>query len=219
MQGYSKAAHFFNTAEKEAIEAATRAAELNTIGEIAVMVVDASSRYREAEVFGGITLGNILAFLATVFFLDESIWWYVPLTLAFFVPSWLLFRKIPVLRIHFANPARRELAVQGRALRAFYEKGLYRTVQNTGVLFFISILERKVWVLADRGIYEKITQARLNDMAQSVSEGIRQGRAAEALATAIREAGELLGEHFPIRDGDTNELPDAIMIESNPDDD
>ena len=178
MQGYSKAAHFFNTAEKEAIEAATRAAELNTIGEIAVMVVDASSRYREAEVFGGITLGNILAFLATVFFLDESIWWYVPLTLAFFVPSWLLFRKIPVLRIHFANPARRELAVQGRALRAFYEKGLYRTVQNTGVLFFISILERKVWVLADRGIYEKITQARLNDMAQSVSEGIRQGRPA-----------------------------------------
>ena len=219
MQGYSKAAHFFNTAEKEAIEAATRAAELNTIGEIAVMVVDASSRYREAEVFGGITLGNILAFLATVFFLDESIWWYVPLTLAFFVPSWLLFRKIPVLRIHFANPARRELAVQGRALRAFYEKGLYRTVQNTGVLFFISILERKVWVLADRGIYEKITQARLNDMAQSVSEGIRQGRAAEALAAAIREAGELLREHFPIVKGDTNELPDAIMIGSNPDDD
>jgi putative membrane protein len=121
--------------------------------------------------------------------------------------------------MHFAGPARREIAVQGRALRAFYEKGLYRTAQNTGVLFFISILERKVWVLADKGIYEKITQERLNDMAQAVSEGIRQGRAAEALATAIREAGELLREHFPIVDGDTNELPDAIMIGSNPDDD
>jgi hypothetical protein len=71
----------------------------------------------------------------------------------------------------------------------------------------------------DKGIYEKITQERLNDMAQAVSEGIRQGRAAEALATAIREAGELLREHFPIVDGDTNELPDAIMIGSNPDDD
>jgi putative membrane protein len=87
------------------------------------------------------------------------------------------------------------------------------------VLFFISILERKVWVLADKGIYEKITQARLNDFAKAVSEGIRQGRAAEALAAAIREAGEHLREHFPILDGDTNELSDAIMIESKPDDD
>ena len=219
MKGYSRAAHFFNPAEKEAIESATRAAESRTIGEIAVMVVDASSRYRETEVFGGITLGNIIAFLVTVFFFHESIWWYVPLTFVFFFPFWLLFRKIPALKIHFAAPARRELAVQGRALRAFYEKGLYRTARSTGVLFFISILERKVWVLADKGIYEKITQARLNDFAKAVSEGIRQGRAADALAAAIREAGELLREHFPIQDGDTNELPDAIMIESKPDDD
>jgi putative membrane protein len=219
MKGYSRAALFFNPAEKEAIESATRAAELRTIGEIAVMVVDASSRYREAEVFGGITLGNIIAFLVTVFFFDESIWWYVPLTFGFFLPFWFFLRKIPSLKIHFAGPARRELAIQGRALRAFYEKGLYRTAKSTGVLFFISILERKVWVLADKGIYEKISQARLNDFAKAVSEGIRQGRAADALAGAIHEAGELLREHFPIQDGDTNELPDAIMIESRPDDD
>lgn len=219
MTGYSRAAHFFNSAEKEAIAAATRAAESRTIGEIAVMVVDASSRYREAEVFGGITLGSISAFLVTVFFFHESIWWYVPLTLVFFFPAWLIFRKIPALKIHFAGPARRELAVQGRALRAFYEKGLYRTANNTGVLFFISILERKVWILADKGIYEKITPDRLNGFAKAVSEGIRQGRAAEALARAILEAGELLREHFPIIDGDMNELPDAIMIEGKPDDD
>ena len=219
MKGYSSAAHFFNPTEKEVIESATRAAESRTIGEIAVMVVDASSRYREAEVFGGITLGNIIAFLVTVFFFHESIWWYVPLTFVFFFPFWLFFRKIPALKIHFAGSARRELAVRGRALKAFYEKGLYKTARNTGVLFFISILERKVWVLADKGIYEKITQARLNGFAKAVSEGIRQGRAADALAGAIHDAGELLREHFPIQDGDTNELPDAIMIESKPDDD
>jgi putative membrane protein len=219
MKGYSRAAQFFNSSEKEAVEAVTREAESRSIGEIAVMVVDASSRYREAEVFGGVTLGNIVAFFITVFFFHESIWWYVPLTFVFFFPFWLLFRKIPALKIHFAAPARREHAVQGRALRAFYEKGLYKTAKNTGVLFFISILERKVWVLADKGIYEKITQGRLNSFAKAVSEGIRQGRAAAALTGAIQEAGELLREHFPRQDGDTNELPDAIIIESKPDDD
>lgn len=219
MTGESKAAHFFNAAEKEAIEAATREAESHTIGEIAVMVVDASSRYREAEVFGGITLGNVIAFVLTVLFLHESIWWYVPLTFVFSFPCWLLFRKWPALKIHFAATGRRELAVRGRALRAFYEKGLHRTAKNTGVLFFISVIERKVWVLADKGIYEKITQARLNDFAGKVSEGIRQGRAAEALLAAIREAGELLREHFPVHEGDTNELSDAIMIENDTGDD
>ena len=219
MTGYSRAAYFFNPAEKEDIEAATRAAESRTIGEIAVMVVDASSRYREAEVFGGITLSNIIAFLVTVFFFHESIWWYVPLTFIFFFPSWFLFRKIPALKIHFVGQARRELAVRGRAFRAFYEKGLYRTAGSTGVLFFISIIERKVWVLADKGIYEKITQDRLNSFAKAVSEGIRHGRAADALTNAIQEAGELLRKHFPIQEGDTNELPDAILIESKPDDD
>jgi len=219
MKGRSKALNFFTHAEREKIKAATSQAESRTIGEIVVMVVEESSRYREAEVLGAITLGNVVAFLLTVAFLHESLWWYIPLTFAFFFLSWLLFRNVPVFKVHFAGVHRRARAVRERALRAFYEKGLYKTAQNTGVLFFISILERKVWVLADKGIHEKITQIKLNGLAKTVSEGIRRGNAAEALIEAIGEAGELLGKHFPIREGDANELTDAVICESRPDND
>jgi putative membrane protein len=105
--------------------------------------------------------------------------------------------------------------VKERALKAFYEKGLYKTKQNTGVLFFISILERKVWVLADKGIHEKIKQVTLNKFARLVAQGIRDGRACDALIEAIREAGELLAQHYPIQPGDINELPDEIICEDN----
>lgn len=213
------ALHFFTHGERERIRDATASAESKTIGEIAVMVVDASSRYREAEILGGVTLGNVVAFLISVFFFHESLWWYIPLTFVFFLPFWLVFRKVPAVKLHFAGVKRREMAVRDRALRAFYEKGLHRTKGSTGVLFFISLLERRVWVLADKGIHEKITQARLNALAKIVSGGIRQAKAADALVEAINKAGELLKEHFPVQDGDTNELADGVIIGSKSDQD
>lgn len=216
MKGRSKALHFFTGAEKEKIKAATVHVESRTTGEIAVMVVDSSARYREAEVLGAITLGNLVAFLIAVSFLHESIWWYIPLTFVFYFPFWLLFQRVSVFKIHFTSLRRREYAVRERALRTFYEKGLYKTAGNTGVLFFISILERKVRVLADKGIHEKITQTRLNGLAKIVSEGIRNGNAADALVEAIRKAGELLEEHFPMRADDVNELSDGVIADSRP---
>lgn len=207
----SKALHFFTHAESERIKEATQAAESKTVGEIAVMVVDASTRYREGEVLAALILGNIIAFFVTVFLLHESLWWYIPLALVFFVASWPIFKKIPSVAVHFTGARRRQQAVRDRAIRAFYEKGLYRTKGSTGVLFFISLLERKVWVLADRGIHDKMKQAKLNAFARSISAGIRGGEAADALEKAIGETGELLAEHFPIRDGDTNELVDTVL--------
>jgi putative membrane protein len=108
---------------------------------------------------------------------------------------------------------RKEHAVMQRAVRAFYEKGLYKTKRNTGVLFFLSLLERKVWVLADKGIYEKIDQETLNRFARTVSQGIKEGRACDALCNAIEEAGKLLSRHFPITPDDTNELSDEVMTD------
>ena len=82
-------------------------------------------------------------------------------------------------------------------MRAFYEKGLYRTKGSTGVLFFISLLERKVWVLADRGIHDKMTQAKLNAFARSISLGIRGGEAADALVGRSERRGNCLRSIFP----------------------
>jgi putative membrane protein len=215
MMGRSKTASFFTDAEKERIKETTVAAESGTIGEIAEMIIDESSRYHEAEILGGTILGSLAALLATIFFFHESIWWYVPFSFVLFFPAWFLFKKFPALKIHCIGNKRKEKAVKERALRAFYEKGLYKTKQNTGVLFFISILERKVWVLADKGIHEKIKQGTLNKFARHVAQGIREGRACDALIEAIKEAGELLARDYPVQPGYINELPDEIICEDN----
>jgi putative membrane protein len=213
--GHSRAAVFFTDAEKDKIKETTVAAESRTIGEVAVMIVDESSHYHEAEILGGTILGSLVALIVTILFFHESIWWYIPLSFLLFFPAWFLFKEFRVLKIHCIGNKRKEKAVRERALKAFYEKGLYKTKQNTGVLFFISILEHKVWVLADKGIHEKIKQGTLNKFARHVAQGIREGRACDTLIEAIREAGELLAQHYPIQPGDINELSDQIICEDS----
>lgn len=215
MTGRSKADIFFSNTEKQQIQEAVADVESRTIGEVAVMVIDESSRYREAEILGGVILGSIFALILTILFFHESIWWYIPLSFILFFPSWFLFRKTGPLKMYCIGIMRKEKAVKERALQAFYEKGLYKTRQNTGVLFFISILERTVWVLADKGINEKMEQATLNKFADQIAQGIRQKRACAAVIEAINEAGELLAQYYPIQPGDINELSDEIICENS----
>jgi putative membrane protein len=213
MRGHPKSERFFTEEEKERLKAVTREAESRTIGEIVVMVVDHSDHYIEAEVLGSVLLGSLLSLILTVLFFDSSLWFYIPVCFVFFFPCWLLFMKVDALKRLFIGIRRKEEAVRLRAERAFFERGLYRTKKNTGVLFFLSLLERKIWVLADKGIYEKVNQETLNRFAKEVSRAIKQGRACDALCQAIQEIGVYLAKHFPITPEDTNELPDEVMTE------
>ncbi len=210
-----KAERFFTSQEKEEISRAIQSMETRTSGEVAVILVDQSDPYPEGEFLGGILIGGLLAFVTTLWFFHGQIWYLIPLHFLFALPLYLLFQKLPVLKTPFLGARRKEAAVRKRALEAFYEKGLYRTHLSTGVLFFLSLLERKVWVLADKGIYEKIRQETLNRFAGQVSAGVREQQAGQALVQAIQGVGNLLAEHFPITPGDKDELPDEVMTLRN----
>jgi putative membrane protein len=208
-----KAEHFFTPEERERIKATIKDVESRTNGEIAVMVVDSSDHYREAEILGGIIFGSLFSLIISVWFFSNSLWVYVPLSFILFFPFRWIGLKNPRLKLPLIGFHRKETAVHHRATFAFYEKGLYKTRHHTGVLFFLSLLERKVWVLADQGIHEKMGQDTLNAFAGTVSRGIREGRACEALGQAIEGIGRLLAQHFPRSPGDSDELPDDVMSE------
>jgi len=209
----NKAKTLFTEAEMQRIEEAIRSVECCTIGEVAVVVTDSSDHYREAEVLGAVCLSCFASLLLTVPFFHASLWSFIPFCILFFFPFRILLSRVPILKMSLVGLKRKEAVVRQGALRAFYERGLYRTRKNTGVLFFLSLLEHKVWVLADKGIYEKIDQETLNRFARAVSQGIKEGRACDALCQAIKDAGEILAKHFPLTPGDTNELSDRVMTQ------
>lgn len=226
---------FFSEAENGRIQAAIEAAEAGTSGEIVAMVVARSDSYREAEVLGAILTSAFLAFLvelaiqflslwlstsgwghggrleAEIVLYGVSVWTYVPLTVILFFPIRYLFRKYEPLKLPFVGRKRVQEAVRERAVRAFYEKGLYRTRDETGILIFLSLLEHKVWILGDRGIDRKIPHEEWQDLARELSLGLKEGRACDALCSVIATCGAELARHFPRRADDTNELADEVI--------
>ncbi len=207
-----KSAHdFFSESEREAIRRAVEAAEAGTSGEIATMVVDHSDSYHEADVLGGVLVAGLVAVIVCVAFHHVTIWSYIPLVFLAFYPARSLFRRFPRLKLPFVGRRRLAHAVRDRAVRAFYEKELHRTRDESGILIFRSLLERKVWILGDRGINARIPSHDWNTLAGELSAGIREGRAGDTLCAVIARCGNLLAAHFPRKPDDVNELPDDVM--------
>jgi putative membrane protein len=202
---------FFSPEEKERISRAVKSAESVTSGEIASMVIDHSDRYHEAEVLGGILVSGLMSVILAVVFHYVTIWTFIPSVLLLYLPIRFLFMRFPLLKFPFINKLRMAHAVQERAVRAFYEKGLYKTRDENGILIFLSILERKVWILGDRGVDRRIPQESWQEYAKELSEGIRRGNACDSLCSVIEKCGRVLAEHFPRKEDDTNELTDEVI--------
>lgn len=203
---------FFSGLEKEQISTLVKNAERETTGEIAVMVVDESDSYREAEILGALLMSALVALIFAVSLHHVTIWSYIPAVLIFWFPARYFMRAIPRFKLTLAGKKRLEEAVRERAIRAFFEKKLYRTREETGVLIFISIMEHKVWILGDRGINERIGPQVWQELTGELAGKIRDNQAFEGLCTVIEKLGRTLKEHFPHAADDTNELPDEVIV-------
>ena len=107
-----------------------------------------------------------------------------------------------------------ESQVGERALRCFAEQGLTRTRGRTGILIFVSLLERRVVVLADEGIDRALDP---DESWQAVVDlavaGLRSGAAAEGIEAAVRRCGAILARHLPPPAPNPDELPNALVLE------
>jgi len=203
---------FFTPAEQERIRLAVATAEKTTSGEIATMVVARSDSYREAVILTSVFCAALLALVIAIVSHHITIWSYLPMAIVLFFPLQLLAKQIPALQKPFITASRLHEAVRERAVRAFYEKELYRTKDETGILIFISIFEHKVWILGDRGINARIPADSWGELVQMLVAGLKEGRAADALCEVIKCCGEELAKNFPREADDMNELRDEIHI-------
>ena len=104
-----------------------------------------------------------------------------------------------------------EEEVEEAAVTGFFREGLYRTRDETGILIFISVFERRVWVLADRGINDKVKEGQWDDIVRMIIEGIKSKDQANAICKAVDKVGMILKEHFPIKQDDSDELKNLII--------
>ncbi len=202
---------FFTREEQERIEVAVRAAEARTSGEIVPMVVSEAYDYPRAEILGAglfsLATGMTLAWA----FGNASIWVFLPVFLLAYLPFKALLRACPDLKRRLIHPDEMTAEVEEKAMVSFLDRGLHRTVDGTGVLILISLFEHRVHVLAGRGIDQVVPSGTWDQVVQTVTAGIREGRACDALCAAIETCGDLLARDFPRRADDIDELPNLIL--------
>lgn len=206
-------------ADRDAIAAAVAAAEKKTAGEIVPMVVSASYHYPMADVIGGVALALPTALSMTpllggwLWLGPWNLWIFLGLWGLLFPAALLIVRNVLPLKRLFISQREIDAEVEEAAVTSFFQKGVHRTREETGILIFISLFEHRVWILADRGINRKVAQDRWDEIVAGIVAGIRKQRAGEAICTAVADIGRMMAEHFPVREDDRNELTNLIVEE------
>ena len=227
-------------ADLAAVEAAVRAAEARTTGEIYCVVTPESSHYAEtplAWAAGVALLAPAILLLGGVhvsipdFFsvwsaeqVSEAIEMSVRRALIgtiilqgvlFAVTA--LIAEIPAVRRALTPGRLKRQRVQRRAAEQFLAKNLHQTRERTGVLIYVSLGERMAELIADEGIAAHVDAQVWDRAMAALTEGLKRGEPGAAFAAAVGRCGEVLAEKFPAHgDDNPNELPDAVVVLPRP---
>jgi putative membrane protein len=188
------------------------AAEKRTLGEILLVVLERSDRHPGAcwtAALASVLLGSGL--LSGYLPWGQPVW-ILGAQLALGGLGFALARLLPDFQRLFVGAARAQELAEEQAFQEFHRHGLSATEARTGVLLFVSLLERRAIVLADEGIAAQVEPERWTETDDAILSGIRQGKLRDGLIAGIRSAGALLARHFPVQGGDRNEVPDRVIV-------
>jgi putative membrane protein len=208
---------FLSNDERARVETAVKEAEKLTAGEIVVMIISDSYQYPLAIVIGAEAFALLLAVIFTplagawLWIGGQNMWLFLGFLTVFFILFHEIIKRIPWLKRFFISRKEIDDEVEEAAITNFFDQGLYRTRDQTGVLILISVFERRVWVLADRGINTRVSESQWDDIVKMITDGIKQKRPADAICEAVEKIGELLKTYFPIKPDDTDELKNLII--------
>ncbi len=199
----------------EGILQSIRNAEAKTSGEIIPMIVKQSSATGHVPLVVA-CLTMIVILILTILnpnhtTSDYYYLWYI-LDMAVIGAATYILPRCNFVKRLFTRPSDQAYQVGLRAEVEFYEAGLQKTVGATGILLFVSLLERRAVVLADKAIADKLPPTTWEEICQILIVGSKNREMEKAFIQAIDKCGGILAQHFPRQTDDQNEVTDHLII-------
>jgi putative membrane protein len=202
----------FDRAATGALTEAIRDIEKTTDAEIVVVIRGRSGSYRQADYL----CGAVLAFAGLLFVLlspfDFHTYWVPFDVLALFAAGAFVCSRTDWVRRVFTSAGFRAKAARAGAAAMFYEAGIANTHAENGMLIYLSLLERKIEVIADRGILKAVPPMKWNHSLFELRQ-IATDPDPIQLVRAMRDLGAVLAAHLPATGENPNELADGARIE------
>src|ERR1043165_6814935 len=213
--------------DQAAVEQAVKEAEARTSAQIVVAVAARSGRYQRAADWFGLALALLAVAVAWMSWQGLApksgawetgqepaigLWWVLLIFAVWFVLGAAAATHWPILTRPFLSTGEKTASVRRRGFEAFHQLHVGRTRTAMGLLVYVSVFERMVWVCPDDGIAAKLGDGKWKPVSDVIAEGFRSGRPGPAMAAAVKKAGQMLAEHFPGDGRDANELPDTVRV-------
>ena len=102
--------------------------------------------------------------------------------------------------------------VAGRAREVFGLLGVWDTRDNSGVLLYLQLAERRVEIVADRGIATRVPHEQWQALCAQFIDEMHAGPAEAAVLACIGRIHAMLEAHFPAAEDNPREFPDDPII-------
>jgi putative membrane protein len=179
------------------IEAALRAAQARSTGQIVCVLAHASSSYEIMPL-----IWSALIALATPWPLLLLTEWSAEriflVQLAVFLVA-LCVLSLPALRLRLTPRSVRRANAHRAALEQFVLRGVTHCAERNGILIYVSLAEHYARIVADDGAAKVIDQRQWRAIVDGLTSQMETGATSEALIGAATKCGDLLAEHFPAR--------------------
>jgi uncharacterized membrane protein len=115
------------------------------------------------------------------------------------------------IRVHLASRVRGD--VYREAVRFFNKLGMSRTVRRNGCLILVDVGGKRVTVIGDRGINERVPEGFWNEVVDELIAAFTRQDYSNGLVNAVGRIGKKLQKYFPYEHGDLNELSDELSCD------
>lgn len=198
---------FLVASAKDTVAAAVQKVELVTSAELVVAVRARSGAWRDPAYLVGFLMA-LSSLLALLYLPQEFALWLFPVDVAtVFILSTAAMMFLPGVRAALYPKAAKQQAALMAARAAFVELGIDKTRARTGVLVFVSALERQVEVVPDAGVPVVKLGAQWTAWVERLRAAVKAADFA-AFVEAVEAAGPVLSGALPRGHDDVNELAD-----------
>jgi putative membrane protein len=197
--------------------------ESRTKTQIVLAVIKRSDNYAELpwKAFAlGISIAGLLVFIRDLLFRSWTSSSAAPIAIAITLAAGAVFALLTVFLPGFArlflSTHRAEVEVRQYAETIFLKKELFATSRRTGILLLVSLFERQVVLLPDRGLDDRLSKDAMEDVIALMTPLLKQGKIGRALEEGLDRLGWIFDATTPggpAGDTDKNELSDEIIQE------
>jgi putative membrane protein len=201
---------FLTEESKAALAGAVRAVESCSSAELVVAVRPRSGSYLHADLMWGI--GAALAALAVLLYSrwEFALIWFLIDPVVIGALAGLAASRSSFLRRALTRRAKRRERIEAAARSAFVERRIHTTSGRTGILLYVSVLEREAAVVVDAGVEALAATEAWGNAVGEIERAVRQGADGTAVAERLRGLAALLSPALERSAADVDELPNEV---------